>query len=475
MTDIAGPVIELPKNVGTDGKEIHSLGHKFFQPSYIDLKGLKADKNGEYKVKLREPLEEMNYVDELKLLEVDYPEGYEILNSTSELTYRYGNANPFKIYTIKDPHPPLTAVDKDGRDILATVLKVDNITAPAERDGIEYYTFNFGKVQNPDHAKLVIDGWTVFGPKYKDIKVKQAIQPYLEVMDKNGNWVKVKSFGEPSGDLKRMVIDIAGIFLSDDHRIRLHRGMRKEARWLIDRIMLDDSAPVEVNTREVNAKTADLLHGGNLPFKHVNLEHRMSAEDSIAPDNPNAYSTGRFTRYGDVQELLAETDDMFVLMRHGDNIEMTFPKSAPPAEGMQRGFMLKAKLYYKPVRGSKSIEPLPFRGMSIYPYPGTENYPQDKKHQEYRERYNTREYGHPGTQSMRDLLPRVHEAEASVIDTRPANVGKARVSSQEPVTTQDYRIDGIVKRELDTKPSFWQWLGTIVMKSFLAIVLFCIG
>jgi len=37
LTDIAGPVIGLPKNVGPDGKELHFLGHTLYQPSYIDL------------------------------------------------------------------------------------------------------------------------------------------------------------------------------------------------------------------------------------------------------------------------------------------------------------------------------------------------------------------------------------------------------------------------------------------------------
>ena len=167
--------------------------------------------------------------------------------------------------------------------------------------------------------------------------------------------------------------------------------------------------------------------------------------------------------------MIAETDDMFVLVRHGDSIEMAFPQSAPPAEGMQRGFMLKAKLYYKPVRGSRDIEPLPFRGMSIYPYPETENYPQNKEHQEYRKRYNTREYGHPAIQSMRNLLPGVHEAETSAVDARPARPGKEQATSQQPVNKQGSEIAGIVTSEPETHPSLWQWLGTIVMKSFLAI------
>jgi len=39
------------------------------------------------------------------------------------------------------------------------------------------------------------------------------------------------------------------------------------------------------------------------------------------------------------------------------------------------------------------VEPLPFHGMSQYPYTENEHYPMDKAHQEYRRKYNTREVG----------------------------------------------------------------------------------
>jgi hypothetical protein len=39
---------------------------------------------------------------------------------------------------------------------------------------------------------------------------------------------------------------------------------------------------------------------------------------------------------------------------------------------------------------SLTVEPLPFHGMSSYPYPETERYPQTAAHQQYRLDYNTR-------------------------------------------------------------------------------------
>ena len=40
-----------------------------------------------------------------------------------------------------------------------------------------------------------------------------------------------------------------------------------------------------------------------------------------------------------------------------------------------------------------TVEPLPFYDMSAFPYPSTENYPNDPAHLEYLMEYNTRRIG----------------------------------------------------------------------------------
>ena len=41
----------------------------------------------------------------------------------------------------------------------------------------------------------------------------------------------------------------------------------------------------------------------------------------------------------------------------------------------------------------QTVEPLPFHGMSQYPYGKNEHFPSDKAHQDYQKNYNTREIG----------------------------------------------------------------------------------
>ena len=100
------------------------------------------------------------------------------------------------------------------------------------------------------------------------------------------------------------------------------------------------------------------------------------------------YASGYFTRYGDVTALVSQTDDQFAIMRHGDEVSLAYPALPPAAPGTSRRFMLKADLYYK--QHAATVEPLPFHGMTTYPWVSPEHYPDDQAHQDYQSLYNTR-------------------------------------------------------------------------------------
>lgn len=382
MTDLAGPVLAL-KPTATD----RSVA--MYHPEVAVVNGLVPDSSGQYRIKIRESLPEVPYLDTVTLLAVDAPEGYEIHTSWAETTYVYGHAKPFQIYTSGNPLLPVSAVASDGTDVLASMLAVDN--TPAHLDPFDpgfYYTVDFGYIAQPQYAKLLIDGWTLYG--VGQFAYNQLIQPSIEVVGPDGNWVKVKSFGTPAGDLKTMVVDLSNLFLSGDRRIRIYTGMRQKSRWLIDRIRLDQSAPVEVSVQEVTTTGAGLRPGGNAIHSMGTLESRIIASDVNMPVEWGEPSYGSFTRYGDVTALLTSSDDMFAIMRQGDQVELTFPALAPPAAGLSRTFIVKSDLFYKSLKVNNQVEPLPFHGMSSYPYPEPETYPADEDHLRYREEYNTR-------------------------------------------------------------------------------------
>jgi hypothetical protein len=105
---------------------------------------------------------------------------------------------------------------------------------------------------------------------------------------------------------------------------------------------------------------------------------------------------GAYTRYGQVKELLAAFDDKYVLVGPGDEIALRFDgsKLAEAPVGMTRSFVLVSHAYCKDMdlytATPQTVEPLPFRIMSQYPYPAAEHYPDDEEHQAFLNTYNTR-------------------------------------------------------------------------------------
>jgi hypothetical protein len=79
----------------------------------------------------------------------------------------------------------------------------------------------------------------------------------------------------------------------------------------------------------------------------------------------------------------------------GEEVQLDFDSSKLPPlpKGWTRDYFFMAKGYEKDMdfyaaEGS-TVEPLPFRSMGKYPYPG-KSFPQDREHVDYMLKYNTR-------------------------------------------------------------------------------------
>ena len=105
---------------------------------------------------------------------------------------------------------------------------------------------------------------------------------------------------------------------------------------------------------------------------------------------------GRYTREGDVRELLIRTDDMFVISRPGDAISLSFDARSLPLvrAGWTRTFLLYADGFSKEMdinsASPDQVSPLPFHGMTKYPYAEPEAYPMTSARRAYIDKYNTR-------------------------------------------------------------------------------------
>jgi hypothetical protein len=228
-----------------------------------------------------------------------------------------------------------------------------------------------------------------------------------------GRWqTVVPEIGIPVGRPQSVVVDLTGKFLSASREVRIVTTMR--VYW--DQALVDASGRARLLTAGDLHAGAGARHGVTLTRMETvaaDLRWRgFSGEVRPGGLEPSAYDyervsrstpwkllPGRYTREGDVRGLLLGVDDMFVVSRPGDEIQIAFDASALPRlrPGLARTFLLAAHGYSKEMDPNSAspdqLAPLPFRGMSRYPYAEPERYPDTPAHREYLERYNTRTVG----------------------------------------------------------------------------------
>ena len=117
-------------------------------------------------------------------------------------------------------------------------------------------------------------------------------------------------------------------------------------------------------------------------------------------------TSGLYTRYGDVKPLLGSPDDRMVIMGSGDELQLEYPADRLPLipQGWSRDFLLLVDGWAKDADAntafSQSVTPLPFHGMSAYPYKPGEHFPDDAAHKQYVSEYLTR----PALRLIRPLV-----------------------------------------------------------------------
>jgi tetratricopeptide (TPR) repeat protein len=364
---------------------------------------LKA-RDGVLSLRMNNQLEEVIYFDAVKLLAVDHPEKTEIYPNE-----RLMPAPPyprFKIYSVESPRPPLSAIDEKGKDILPLIKEIDRsypedfAKLPFKGYAQEHaITLDLGNLKQARRVLLLLTAWIDYADSTSNIAASQAgaklIPPYLQVKNKNGEWETViPQMGFPAGLPKTMTVDLTGKFLCDDARVRIVTSMR--IYW--DQILVDTSAgnsPSRVTT--IDPMRAELRHRG-FP-REYSPDGRMPLiydYRTIEPDAPWKTHLGNYTRFGDVRRLLLAPDDMYVITRNGDEIQVDFDARALPPlpKGWKRTYLVFSDGFGKDMDINSArpdtIGELPYHGMKSYPYSVSDRYPINKRHDDYLDKYNTR-------------------------------------------------------------------------------------
>jgi len=108
------------------------------------------------------------------------------------------------------------------------------------------------------------------------------------------------------------------------------------------------------------------------------------------------HERGNYTRMGDVTPLLTAIDNRFVVFGSGEEIAAEFDVGKLPAlpAGWKRDYFFYANGYEKDMdwwdASPFTVAQMPFHGMSTYPYPVSEQYPDDAGSLDYQLNWNDR-------------------------------------------------------------------------------------
>ncbi len=364
----------------------------------LDKNILQPVNNGYFDMTLVQRSDEMFYLDSAYMYVVDHPSDVNVYSSAFE---QYIDPN-FKgqLYTVsKNPLTPISAVNEKGENVLPLIAKSDGVFTPGFNgllspswDNITWnrLTLDLGNLAGAPQIKLIVQGVVDWGTgqdytNWLDKFFAQPVpdgtqitpQPYMEVKAANGSWVRVpesRQFPLPPDDVvaRTWVVDLTGLFPTNDYSLRI------SGFWNVtyDYFGVDITPNQTVTIQKINPQ-ATLFQS----FKTASV------------------ASGNFTKYGDVTPLVLNSDDEFVIGKHGDAVNLQFPigNLAPPAAGMERDYFLIVSAWFKDPTGNWgfgfgfTVDPLPFHDMSGFPYPlDTESYPYDAAHLSYLQEWNTR-------------------------------------------------------------------------------------
>lgn len=373
---------------------------------YVRIRGDQLrERQGRFELRVTNELEEALFIDRVQLIVVAHPRDVEVYPNEGMVS---PPLPPFKLYQTKDARAPVSATDDHGHDVLPRISKLDRQSPddfPLER--IRGYaaehalTFKLDERKQKDVSRtlLLLTGWTDYSWSSDNVAASQSGKvmrpPALQVKDSSGRWrTVIENIGVPIGRPQTVAVDLTGKFLSASREVRILTNMR--IYW--DQILVDTSSgdfPMQLTRLDPGVAdlrwrgfSAEVTPDGREPFGYNYEQVSFTSPWKVMP--------GRYTREGDVRELLVSTDDVFVVSRPGDEVSLSFDATRLPVlpEGWTRTFLFYADGFSKEMDINSAtpneVAPFPFHGMTRYPYAAPESYPMTEARLKLFEKYNTR-------------------------------------------------------------------------------------
>ncbi len=335
-------------------------------------------KDGQFVIKIAEPMDEVLYLDHLRLEVIDHPPGSHVF---PDERFVFSGPEPSqKLLAFRTRHVPTLATDHRGRDVTKRVLDRDRRAADgfATRSWLGYaedhaLTLDFPDVPAGGRWHMVLAGWTDYPyPESMYAATRAGVDlkpPALERLDARGKWQPVCDLGFPAGLPRVMTRALPADFRGGTLRI----STNMQVYW--DQVYLaraeDASAVGAVTTLDV--ARADLAARGFMQEVYPDGRPPVAYDDAKTEPVAVHKWKGRLTRLGDVTDLLRAADDRFVLCGPGDEVTVRFDATKLPVlpKDWTRSFVLRTRGYCKDTSTTTvtggAVGPLPFRAMPNYP------------------------------------------------------------------------------------------------------------
>lgn len=411
---------------------------------YLKIDGDRLrESNGEYRVMLTEELWEAAYFDQVRLLAVDHPADVEFFSNE-----KVGppSISEFKLHPVRKRRTPVAARDHRGRDVLDKLTQRDEKYLRAFdkilQQGLteeHFIELDLGDLGDAKNVTLFLTGW-VF-PTDTSINVSLSQNPDRDGPKPPTIWVPVDEerergrpgdketrrggegetkwreaipyIGFPGGKTKTIAVDVTealglaegrkqkaeglGTRNSELGTSRLRIVTSMELYW-DEMFFTVDESPLEHTLTELPLVSADLQYRGfsaRLPHPEFGPERYDASQITTEPQWPPM--GGKFTRFGDVTELLTDSDDRLAILGAGDAVTIRFRADQAPKlpPGWKRDFIIHNVGYDKDADLNtiygQFVEPLPFRAMRGYPDSTGAEFPDSPIHRADQRRFQTRE------------------------------------------------------------------------------------
>jgi cytochrome c-type biogenesis protein CcmH/NrfG len=350
--------------------------------------GQLAAKDGAYLLRIAEPMDEVLYLDQVRLDVIDHPADLFVFPDE-----RFVTAGPPPSLALLAFHTrvfPAKVIDHRGRDVTATLRERDGRTVNefAARSWAGFAEDHFIELDFAERLKqlpanrpvyLILAGWTDYAYPDSIFAAEQAgvpmRPPVLERQTSGRAWQALGEIGFPAGLPRVMTVDVSRWLKDGGTKFRIRTNLR--VYW--DQAYL---APLAEKPGEPGATAR--VH--RIEPSRANLAYRGMIREIVRGDrSPITYDPertvaaavnrwrGNLTRLGDVTELLTRADDRFAVCGPGDEVALRFDANRLPAipRGWVRSFVLRSRGYCKgastfTVTGGQ-VEPLPHSRMRNYP------------------------------------------------------------------------------------------------------------